>query len=565
MAAKRRHWKQKDGRFWARISIPVALRPIFDGKTQLTEPLGGDLRVADKNHAAALARLQEKIENARSKLGSATTPAMSEPMLRALTPADNERAGWLHYTGMLQADERNRASMPTPADIDEELEKSMQISDTADFSNPSVVFNRFTDYELKLGARDFDAQRRTRRLAALRSAVTTADTRLVDDIVQQYVDEQKLLVEPRSSKWRMLAHTLTRAEIEALQRTLERDSGIFNDTPSDAIVKPPVASQEIPDPVPLQKLFDDYIATRQAIGKHRDGGANWQNVIVGLIKFLGHSDARKITKRNLLDWRDALMASGKSAKTVSDKHLAAVSAVLRWASENDHLPTNEVKTVRQQVPRKVQTREKGYTTEEAVRILKASLSHMPSFRANPANRTSEHITAARRWVPLLCAFTGARPSEMTQLRKEDVREEGGRWILRISPDAGTVKTGQYRDVPLHHQVIALGFMSFLMAAKQGPLFHRAKLQSQFIAHSQTTAGRLTEWLHSLDLVPSEVQPNYGWRHRFKTLGRDLGASDRVLDAIQGHPGRTASDAYGDVTITAKLRVIDNLSDYDVTN
>lgn len=565
MAAKRRHWKEKDGRFWARISIPFALRPTFDGKTQLTEPLGGDLRVADKNHATALARLQGKIENARSMLGSATTPAMSEPTLRALTPADNERAGWLHYTTLLQADERNRASMLTPAEIDEELEKSMRISDIGDCSNPSVVFNRFTDYELKLGARDFDAQRRTRRLAALRSAVTTADTRLVDDVVQQYVDGQKLLVEPRSSEWRMLAHTLTRVEIEALQRTLERDSGIFNDTPSDAIVKPPAASQEILDPVPLQKLFDDYIATRQAIGKHRDGGANWQNVIVGLIKFLGHSDARKITKRNLLDWRDALMASGKSAKTVSDKHLAAVSAVLRWASENDHLPTNEVKTVRQQVPRKVQTREKGYTTEEAVKVLKASLKHMPAERVNPSNRESAHITAAKRWVPLLCAFTGARITEMTQLRKEDVRQEGERWIIRISPEAGTVKTGQYRDVPLHVQVIELGFQSFVEAAENGPLFHGAKAPSKYVAGSQATAGRLSKWLHDLNLVPTGLQPSYGWRHRFKTLGLDTGASDRVLNGIQGHPGKTASDGYGDVTIAAKLRVIDGLSAYDLSD
>ena len=302
----------------------------------------------------------------------------------------------------------------------------MQISDTSDCSNPFFAFNRFTDYELKVGARHFDAQLRTRRLAALRSAVTAADSRLVDDVVQQYIDEEKLLVEPRSSAWRNLAHTLTRAEIEALQRTMERDRGVFNDAPSDTIVKAPVASQEILDPVPLQKLFDDYIATRQAIGKHRDGGATWQNVIVGLIKFLGHGDARKITRRNLLDWRDALMASGKSAKTVSDKHLAAVSAILRWASENDHLPTNEAITVRQQVTRKIQTREKGYTTEEAVKILKASLRHMPAERANPSNRESAHITAAKRWVPLLCAFTGARITEMTQLRKEDVRQEGGR-------------------------------------------------------------------------------------------------------------------------------------------
>lgn len=69
MAAKRRHWKEKDGRFWARVSVPVALRPYFLGKTQLAEPLGGDRRVADRRHAAAVARLFEQLESAKRSLG----------------------------------------------------------------------------------------------------------------------------------------------------------------------------------------------------------------------------------------------------------------------------------------------------------------------------------------------------------------------------------------------------------------------------------------------------------------------------------------------------------------
>lgn len=64
-------------------------------------------------------------------------------------------------------------------------------------------------------------------------------------------------------------------------------------------------------------------------------------------------------------------------------------------------------------------------------------------------------------------------------------------------------------------------------------------------------------------MPEGVQPSHGWRHRFKTLGRELGLSDRVIDAIQGHAGRTAGDGYGDVTITAKLRVIDALPYYNL--
>ena len=73
------------------------------------------------------------------------------------------------------------------------------------------------------------------------------------------------------------------------------------------------------------------------------------------------------------------------------------------------------------------------------------------------------------------------------------------------------------------------------------------------------------WLHSLNLVPPGVAPNSGWRHRLKTQCHELGVSGRVLDAIQGHPGKTASDTYGDVTLIAKLRVLDALPDYDLAD
>lgn len=566
MAAKRRHWKEKNGRFWARISIPEALRPYFSGKTQLTEALGGDLRVADQKHAAAVARLQAQIARAAGSLPLPSSTEL-ESSLRALTPELQEHAVWQHYTIVLGHDEQKRASMPTPEEIEAEHERAMKRIEAGEGDpsrGPVAVFNVSTDFELKAGARHFDHQLRARRLAALQAGLYAGDARLVELAVQKFVSDQELQVVPGSSEWRDLAHKFMRAEIDALARTLDRDRGNFRDTPTDPVVKQPASPLQAVAAIPLLQLFRDYIATRQAIGKHKDGGANWESVIVTLIKFLGHNDARKITRRNLLDWRDALMRSGKSPKTVSDKHLAAVSAILRWAFENEHLPTNEAQTVRQEVPRKVQSREKGYTSAEAEQVLRASISHKPLETSNPSNRESAHITAAKRWVPLLCAFTGARVTEITQLRKEDVREEGGRWILRITPDAGSVKTGQYRDVPLHRQVIACGFSDFVWTAEDGPLFHNSKTPGRYLAGARGTAGKLSQWLNELDLVPDGVQPSYGMRHRFKTQGLELGASVRVLDAIQGHPGKTASDGYGDVTIAAKLKVIDALPEFDLS-
>jgi hypothetical protein len=44
--------------------------------------------------------------------------------------------------------------------------------------------------------------------------------------------------------------------------------------------------------------------------------------------------------------------------------------------------------------------------------------------------------ATRRWVPWICAYSGARAGEITQLRSQNVIEQGGTKALRITPDAG---------------------------------------------------------------------------------------------------------------------------------
>ncbi len=567
MAAKRRHWKEKDGRYWARLAIPEQLRPLFGNKTQLTEPLGGDLKVADRNHAAAVARLQARLEAARGSMTAMKAHVAREAELRPLDPNERDEAAWDRYSTLLAEIEKKRATMPTASEIRSAYEETMQRVEAGEAGPDRPIssrYNLYADYEIKAGARHFDATLRQRRLAALRSALPAGETTLVDSAVRDYADLNGLDVPPDGPDWQALAEAFMRAEIEALQRSIEYDNGEMGGQPTDPMIRQPAAAKAKANSVPLKTLFEAYITSRQAAGYHQDGGANWEQPINALIKFLGHSDASRITRLDLLNWRDSLLTSGLSAKTVADKHLAAVRAVLTWGFDNAQLPTNEAEKVKQDVPKKVRAREAGYTDKEAVQILIASRDYQPKAPSNPSNRESAHITAAKRWIPLLCAFTGARVTEMTQLRKEDVRQEGGRWIIRITPDAGSVKSGEYRDVPLHRQVVALGFIDFVKAAQAGPMFHRARSPEKYLANARATSGKISEWLNDLGLVPKGVAPSYGWRHRFKTQGRDLGMSDRVLDAIQGHPGRKASDNYGDVTIKARLRMIDALPEYDLT-
>jgi len=151
------------------------------------------------------------------------------------------------------------------------------------------------------------------------------------------------------------------------------------------------------------------------------------------------------------------------------------------------------------------------------------------------------------------------------MRKEDFRVEDGQWLARITPDAGTVKAGGYRDVPLHPQIIDQGFADFVHNANPGPLFHNGTDPDYYQRKSEQAAGQLRDWLRENELTPKGLQPNHAWRHRFKTLSRELGISDRVVDAIQGHAGKSAGDNYGDVTLKTRADAIRKLPIYTLND
>ena len=201
-------------------------------------------------------------------------------------------------------------------------------------------------------------------------------------------------------------------------------------------------------------------------------------------------------------------------------------------------------------------RDRGYTTPEATAIIKAAVGHVPAHDSREAPKT----TAAKRWVPLLCAYSGARVVEITQLRREDFRLEGDALIMRITPEAGTVKTGEYRDVPIHRQLVGLGFDAFL-DGQSGPIFYNATKGRDPLKAARAMSGKISGWLNDANLTPEGVAPNHGWRHRFKTVGRELGISDRVLDALNGHASTTSGDSYGDVTLKTKIDAINKIPEY----
>ncbi|MGB9117550.1 MAG: integrase, partial [Bradyrhizobium sp.] len=158
------------------------------------------------------------------------------------------------------------------------------------------------------------------------------------------------------------------------------------------------------------------------------------------------------------------------------------------------------------------------------------------------------MAAARRWVPWICAYTGARVNEITMLRPQDIDIESGIDVFRIRGDA--TKTDEYRNVPIHDHLIKEDFLDYVASRGDLPLFYdpkRSRGGKDSNPHYQKVAERLAEWVRD-DLKITGVQPNHGWRHRFSSLARAVDMHVDIQNIIQGHVGRKTAGDYGDAWV-----------------
>ena len=139
---------------------------------------------------------------------------------------------------------------------------------------------------------------------------------------------------------------------------------------------------------------------------------------------------------------------------------------------------------------------KGFTPQEAKKILTATL-------VAPSDFISVEMAAARRWLPWLCAYSGARINELTSLYPADIKPyPGGIWCMIIKPSLE--KTAQWRSVPIHSHVIKQDFgQKFLDYVEERrklkkPLFYDPeRRRGGTIKHPQfhKVAERVGEWVH----------------------------------------------------------------------
>ena len=292
-------------------------------------------------------------------------------------------------------------------------------------------------------------------------------------------------------------------------------------------------------------LFEGWVKSRQPAQSTVN---RWGVVFENLEAKFSSDNAQPMTEDVVQEWSRELITAKRSPRTVRDIWVNAANTVHAWAKRERLIDSNPFEDVHVTVPRKRKHREMdAFTADEARTILRA---------ASSLEKTDSAFAAAKRWVPWLCAYSGARVGEITQLRGGDIERRGEFHAMRLTPDAGTMKTDP-RTVPLHEHIIAQGFLEFVKSRGKGPLFYETKSASKAKdaddpmkpkrPRSVKARHRLAQWVRDIGVNDPEVQPNHAWRDTFKQIAERHDISERVHDTITGHAPKSVGRTYGKAT------------------
>ena len=502
--AMSRPWKHpKTGVYWLRKAVPADLRVAVGKREEKVSLKTKEPAEAKRLHAAALAAVEERWANLRvpvRRLDDADLRRAAELVCQARL--DGKIADDPFWTGEL-------------ADSLWRLE-----NDTPDLMRGSLAFDE---------------------AALSRNIARQYHQDWCRSVAKDFLKGQGLSVDEQSELDLAKAISLGRRRAESVLE--QRRNGDFGQTliasvPTNAIVSPTSAS--VTTPVTLQSLLDGWSTEKRPVAKTV---YMWQRVIDQVAAFVGHKDATRLSADDLLRWKAALIESGLRTKTIRDSKIAPLRAILQWGVDNRKIATNPASRIVIDVRTRVAERRRGYTDDEAALIL-----------ANAARSTE----AVKKWAPLLCAYSGARISEVCQLRTEDIIQIGGIWCMKFDPAAGSLKTdSSERAVPLHPAITDAGFLGFVKSVRRGALF--ADLAADRFGNRGGTGTKVIgKWVRSLGLNDARLSPSHSWRHRFKTLGRQHGLAPDIVNAITGHHRKTVADSYGEFPIDALHRELSKI-------
>lgn len=355
----------------------------------------------------------------------------------------------------------------------------------------------------------------------------------------------------------------------------------------------PQYDEPVYDPT-ISAVIERLIAQKAHVGISSGTQKQYRSFANLFEKITGISDVRAIRKAHVATFRDTLQKMPKhwgkspkdSAATYSEmmaraRKLAPKDIGLEPGTINRHLDhlahmldqadNDGIHIDRNVRPQKLRVKETKRDRDKRSSFREPELKQLfqhtiwqgcksARFRNSPGDLI---IKDGRYWLPILAAYTGARREELAALTVADVRVEDGIHFFHIEAnDNRRVKNfSSVRRVPLHHRLIALGFLDHIEEAKGcGPDLFPELRPNDHVKGAQKKYGKTGQYVFSTALkIVFDGNPRKLCLHSMRHFARDqlaldTSVPDKVRYDLIGHEmDDVDSRTYGEASPLAALR------------
>jgi integrase len=262
------------------------------------------------------------------------------------------------------------------------------------------------------------------------------------------------------------------------------------------------------------------------------------------------------------------------AVTIAGKYLTPVRRMFEWYRKSGHsasIPRNPFDGIAPSKPRRKAASEKRRSfSDNEIRswlsqplfVGSEALSQAGLYRSGTMRHSDWHY-----WLPVISLFTGCRPGEVLGLSLDDIKVEAGihYFSVRDLRDEQSIKTGEWRRVPIHESLLALGLLTMVESRRKRGLERLFDLEPGAGGYLSDKPSKFFN-----RMIPKITDPNtdrpgnlvlYSTRHTVISKLREADVRQDVSKEIVGHEDGDVHAGYGEHSL-ARLKDAINKVIYD---
>jgi len=395
----------------------------------------------------------------------------------------------------------------------------------------------------------------------------------VQDVVEDWLLGHNIELAPESAEFRTLAFAFLKARVRLTERLRERMRGEVVETPPQPAPLSIAQNgpQEASGGLTLAQAHELWAQEHRANGGPQATIDDFGVYVRRFMELHGNLPVAGITKAHVREFKDAMLKyparmpaalrsktvpqlleyckkhpgilKPLSPRTVNDKCMGAIGAILGWATQNGYLEHNPAAGVKVKTGKVRETARLPYSIDDMNRIFR-----FPIYTSG--DRPKGGGGEAAYWLPLLAAFTGARLEELGQLTVDDIKEERG--VLYF--DMTTITEGKRRKtesskrrVPVHPTLVDLGFIDYVSGLSITDSMTAKRIFKDITSGDEKITTAWSKWWGRYAREYGEfdrLKVFHSFRHTVKDGLRESGVPEDLRDALQGHAATTEGGKYG---------------------